>query len=73
MLKNKQRGKVKTSSVRAIWTSCYHREGMCHCSLSLLEPFSFQISGQDFFLEGRAMTPLVSLYQLQGIYSTLNL
>ncbi len=30
------------------------------CSLSLLEPFSFQISGRDFVLGGRAVTPHVS-------------
>jgi hypothetical protein len=32
------------------------------CSLSLLEPFSFQISGQDFFLGGKGCdTPSVTI------------
>jgi hypothetical protein len=55
--KKKQHGRARTSSVRAIQTSCYHSEGMCDSSLSLLEHFSFQISSRDFFLGGRLWDP----------------
>jgi hypothetical protein len=61
ILKKMQHGKAMTSSVCDIQTLCYHSEGMCDYSLSLLEPFSLKISGRDFFLGERVVTPLVSL------------
>jgi hypothetical protein len=44
-LKRKQLGKVRIFSILTIRTSRYRREGTCDCSLSLLNIFSFQISG----------------------------
>jgi hypothetical protein len=57
ILKQKQCGKSRTSSVRAIRISCYHSEGTCDCSLFLFKPFSFKNSGQDFFLGGGLWHP----------------
>jgi hypothetical protein len=56
ILKKKQRGKARTSSIRAIQILSYHTEGTCSCLMSLLGPFSFQIFGQYSFLRGRAVT-----------------
>jgi hypothetical protein len=64
--KKKPPGRVKTFSDRAIWILSYHSEGTCDCSLFLLGPFSFQISGQDFVLGGKAITPCVSNPQGHG-------
>jgi hypothetical protein len=58
----KQLGKARTVFVLAIQTSCYRSEGMCNCSLSVLEPFLFQISGQDFCVRGEGYdTPSVTV------------
>jgi hypothetical protein len=60
-LKKKQLGKARTFFVLSIRTLFCHNEGMCDCSLSLLESFLRPNLGSRFLLEGRTVTPLVSL------------
>jgi hypothetical protein len=64
--KKKLCGKVRTSSVLAIQSLCYHREETCDCSLFLLEPFSFSNLGTIFLLRRRVVTPHAS--DSQGVY-----
>jgi hypothetical protein len=60
MIQWSNHGRVKTFSVLAIRISNCRREGTCDCSLYLLNLSPFQISGRDFVLGGRAVTPHVS-------------
>jgi hypothetical protein len=66
MSQKKQHGKASNSSILAIRISNYRSEGTCDCSLSLYDVFSFKISGQDFVLWGRTVTPHVSNPQGYG-------